>query len=117
MTFGKDTNGTLFYLVIDHLGSTSLTLEQDGDVYSEMRYKPFSETAWSGQTDTPTRRQYTGQINDVGTGLYFYNAGYYDPALGRFTQADTIVPEPGNFTAKPKAVAPRASLRAFIRKL
>ncbi|MGC9397236.1 MAG: RHS repeat-associated core domain-containing protein [Anaerolineae bacterium] len=29
-------------------------------------------------------------------GLYFYNARYYDPALGRFIQADTIVPSPAN---------------------
>jgi hypothetical protein len=28
--------------------------------------------------------------------LYFYNARYYDPALGRFVQADTVVPAPGN---------------------
>ncbi|NLG49339.1 MAG: RHS repeat-associated core domain-containing protein [Chloroflexi bacterium] len=29
-------------------------------------------------------------------GLYFYNARWYDPALGRFIQPGTIVPEPGN---------------------
>ncbi len=29
-------------------------------------------------------------------GLYFYNARYYDPALGRFVQADTIVPNPAS---------------------
>jgi RHS repeat-associated protein len=63
---------------------------------AEMYYTPFGETRWTNATATPTRRQYTGQINDVGTGLYFYNARYYDPALARFTQADTIVPEPGN---------------------
>jgi RHS repeat-associated protein len=40
---------------------------------------------------TPTQRRYTGQINYIGTGLYFYNARYYDPALARFTQADIIV--------------------------
>jgi hypothetical protein len=28
--------------------------------------------------------------------LYFYNARWYDPALGRFIQADTIVPGAGN---------------------
>jgi RHS repeat-associated protein len=33
---------------------------------------------------------------DVAIGLYFYNARYYDPALGRFVQADTIVPSPGD---------------------
>jgi len=29
-------------------------------------------------------------------GLYFYRARWYDPALGRFTQPDTIVPKPEN---------------------
>ena len=41
---------------------------------------------------TPTSSQYTGQRNDTAIGLYFYNARYYDPALGRFIQADNIVP-------------------------
>ena len=46
-----------------------------------------------------TDRLFTGQVYDGdtsagGTGLYYYNARMYDPALGRFTQADTIVPEP-----------------------
>ena len=44
-----------------------------------------------------SQRRFTGQVLDnVAGGLYFYNARYYDPALGRFTQADTIVPQPGN---------------------
>ena len=38
----------------------------------------------------------TGQELDAEIGLYFYNARYYDPVLGRFTQADTIVPNPAN---------------------
>ena len=29
---------------------------------------------------------------DLETGLYFYNARYYDARLARFTQPDTIVP-------------------------
>lgn len=35
-------------------------------------------------------------MNDGDTGLYFYNARYYDPALHRFIQADTIVPDPND---------------------
>ena len=31
---------------------------------------------------------------DKSTSLYYYGARYYDPELGRFTQADTIVPDP-----------------------
>ena len=51
-----------------------------------MRYDPWGST----------RRQYTGQMNDGNTGLYYYNARYYEPGLARFVQADTIVPEPAN---------------------
>ena len=37
-------------------------------------------------------RRYTGQQIDEDTGLYFYGSRYYDPQIGRFIQADTIVP-------------------------
>jgi RHS repeat-associated protein len=43
-----------------------------------------------------TDRLYTGQRWEAGIGLYDYNARYYDPALGRFVQADTVVPSPQN---------------------
>ncbi len=36
--------------------------------------------------------KYTGKERDNSTGLYFYEARYYDAALGRFISADTIVP-------------------------
>ncbi len=43
----------------------------------------------------PTSYRFTGQREDT-TGLYFYNARYYDPVVGRFAQADTILPNAGN---------------------
>lgn len=35
-------------------------------------------------------------MNDGDTGLYYYNARYYEPGLARFVQADTIVPNASN---------------------
>jgi RHS repeat-associated protein len=43
----------------------------------------------------PTDKLFTGQRLD-GTGLYYYNARYYDPSIGRFISPDTIVPHPAN---------------------
>jgi RHS repeat-associated protein len=60
---------------------------------AELRYKAWGETRYTYGT-TPTTYRFTGQREDATIGLYFYNARYYDPALGRFISADTVVPEP-----------------------
>ena len=45
------TNGTLSYLLGDHLGSTSLTTDANGQVISEMKYKAWGEVRYaSGNT-------------------------------------------------------------------
>jgi RHS repeat-associated protein len=42
----------------------------------------------------PTKYTYTGQYSNMSDfGLMFYNARWYDPALGRFAQADSIIPQ------------------------
>jgi RHS repeat-associated protein len=42
-----------------------------------------------------TDKLFTGQRKD-GTSLYYYGARYYDPMIGRFVSADTVVPNPMN---------------------
>jgi RHS repeat-associated protein len=83
---------TLSYLLSDHLGSTSLTINTNGSLVAEMRYKAWGETRYTSGT-MPTRYTYTGQYSNVSDfGWYYYNARWYDPALGRMAQADTVVP-------------------------
>jgi RHS repeat-associated protein len=83
----------VFYLLADHLGSTNVVM-QVGGVVERTTYTAWGELR-TGSINS-TDRQYTGQINESELGLYFYNARYYDPDLGRFISADTIVPQPGN---------------------
>jgi len=64
---------------------------------SETRYRPYGEVRTAGRPVAGlTARTYTGQAVDEATGLMFYNARWYDPALGRFISADPVVSEPGN---------------------
>jgi len=88
-------NNAGFYTLGDHLGSTSITVDESGAVVAELRYKAWGETRYA-TGDTPTTWRYTGQRQEEGLGLYYYRARWYDPILGRFAQADTIVPESGN---------------------
>jgi len=86
---------SLNFLLNDHLGSTSIILKTNGALWGELRYSAWGETRYSNGSIV-TDRQFTGQINDGDTGLYYYNARYYDPALHKFIQADTIVPDPND---------------------
>ena len=89
---GVRKNGTLTFMLSDHLGSTSLTTDSAGNVISELRYTAWGEVRYQAGT-TSTSYTYTGQYsNTADFGLMFYNARWYDPSLGRFAQADSIVP-------------------------
>jgi RHS repeat-associated protein len=55
-------------------------------------YKPWGEPRYASGS-LPTDYTFTGQYSHVSDfGLLFFVARWYDPALGRFAQADTIVP-------------------------
>jgi RHS repeat-associated protein len=97
------------YVLSDHLGSASIMTDSNGSKVSEMRYTPWGEVRYSwvdpNLSTTPAytlpKRTFTGQYSYMddpstqgvdGFGLMFYNARFYDPQVGRFAQADTIVP-------------------------
>ncbi len=86
------------WILGDHLGSTSKMVSYAGADTGGQWYKAWGETRL--QTGTiPTKYQYTGQYNQVIIGLYYYGARWYDTALSRFTQPDTIVPNTKNTQA------------------
>ncbi len=72
----------------DHLTGTSLTTDASGALVARVKYYPYGETR-SSSGALGTDRMFTGQRLDD-TGLYFYNARYYDPVLGRFISADAL---------------------------
>ena len=77
-----------YLLFSDHLGS-SLLVRADGTIAEKAYYLP-----WGGERGdtsiTSTDYGYTGQMKEGD--IYYYGARWYDPSIGRFMQADTIVP-------------------------
>jgi RHS repeat-associated protein len=86
------SNGVVSYLLDDHLGSTSLTMDAAGLISSEQRCTAWGDVRFSSGS-AGTKYTYTGQYSNVADfGLLFYNARWYDNSLGRFAQADSVVP-------------------------
>jgi RHS repeat-associated protein len=85
------TNGTLSYLLGDHIGSSSVTTDANGVKTASALYKAFGETRFSSG-NLGTDYKFTGQREEASLGIYYFNARWMDPSLGRFTSPDTIVP-------------------------
>jgi RHS repeat-associated protein len=81
------------YQIGNHLGSSSLELDNNGSVISYEEYHPYGTTAYhsahSGVELSLKRYRYTGKERDEETGLNYRGARYYVPWLGRW-----ICPDP-----------------------
>jgi len=66
-----------------------------GHVVELAEYTPYGSLSHH-EGAANVAHKFTGQRLDAFTTLYFYQARYYDPLTGRFTQADTIVPAPSD---------------------
>jgi RHS repeat-associated protein len=90
------------FLSTDHLGSTRLVTDENGNTVSRHDYIPFGEeiAANSGGRDGTfgtqdfVNQKFTGKERDEETGLDYFGARYYGNTLGRFTSPDFGGPMP-----------------------
>ncbi|BBP61622.1 RHS repeat-associated core domain-containing protein [Pseudomonas sp. St316] len=81
----------LRYSLEDHLGSSSLELDDQAWLISQESYLPYGGTAWAAsrsavEADYRTLR-YCGKERDA-SGLYYYGHRYYAPWLQRWISPD-----------------------------
>ena len=78
---------TRYYTHTDHLGSVTTVTDSEGTLVWDNEYLPFGEE----QTPDESRfAMFTGKQKDPDTGLYYFNARWYDASLGRFVTQDPI---------------------------
>jgi RHS repeat-associated protein len=87
-TFARtDATGTSM-LLNDALDTVIELADASGALQTHYTFDPFGATATSGAAST-NAQAFTGREND-GTGLYFYRARFYSPALQRFLSEDPV---------------------------
>ncbi|PJZ57171.1 RHS repeat-associated core domain-containing protein [Leptospira barantonii] len=96
---GTPVPGMIFFHP-NHLGSISMATNGAGKPISGgsaigtsfVSYKPYGEILRTDSYGPDVfRNKYTGQEEDKETGLLYYKSRYYDPAIARFLQADSVV--------------------------
>ena len=69
--------------------STTSIIGENGSAAVTYKYDDFGNTKLTGGTGIDNEICYTGQIYDQSSGLYYYNARFYDPENARFLTQDT----------------------------
>jgi RHS repeat-associated protein len=78
-----------YYYHPDHLGSTSYMTDASGEVYQHLEYFAFGETFVEEHSNTDrTPYLYNGKELDEETGLYYYEARYYDAKISVWLGVD-----------------------------
>jgi RHS repeat-associated protein len=91
------------YFHNDHLGSVAVITDETGAVAERLSYDTWGKRRFPNGADDPSASiisqatsGYTGHEMMSDVALINMNARVYDPMLGRFTSADSIVPNAAN---------------------
>ena len=79
----------LTWFLADRLNTVHDILDASGNLANHIEYAAFGEVLSQSNADVDTRFLFTGRELDP-TGMYFYRARYYDPAVGRFISEDPL---------------------------
>jgi len=83
------TQGRLYYVHTDHLGTPQVMTDDNGNVVWRALYDPFGKATISVNT-VELNVRFPGQYYDRETGLHYNCFRYYDPEVGRYITSDPM---------------------------
>lgn len=80
-------SGLLTYYFQDHLGSSAVLTDVQGNIKQQYDYAPYGELHWQSGND-PNHYLFTGKERDTETGNDYFGARFYKSATARFLTPD-----------------------------
>jgi RHS repeat-associated protein len=105
--FTQDATPAVKYHLNDHLGSSTVVVDDTGTPINREEYTPYGETSFG--SFARKRYRFTGKERDEESGLYYHGARYYLPWLARWATCDPAGP-----AATQNAYAYAANPLAFV---
>ncbi len=81
-----NSDGTKYYYHNDHLGSTTLITDENGNVVENEFYSAYGESLTTNNAEK--NKLFTGQFKDNLECQYYYGARFFNPCYGMFIQPD-----------------------------
>lgn len=85
------TEKGLYWMVDDHHGTASMTVDATTQAVTRRYTKPFGETRGAKPSVWPDDKGFLGKTADTETGLTHVGAREYDPSTGRFLSVDPVL--------------------------
>jgi len=86
--FPDDTTPAVKYHLGDHLGSSSVVVDEAGSWLNREEYTPYGETSFG--SFARKRYRFTGKERDEESGLNYHGARYYATWIGKWISCDPI---------------------------
>ncbi|WP_442819088.1 RHS repeat domain-containing protein [Streptomyces sp. NBC_01235] len=85
------TETSLTWMIDDHHGTASMTVDATTQSITRRYTKPFGETRSATPPAWPDDKGFLGKPADASTGLTHVGAREYDPTIGRFLSVDPVL--------------------------
>jgi RHS repeat-associated protein len=87
-----NNNNAPYYVISDHLNSSSILVDDAGNIAEVSDYRPFGAEAYSNTIiDLDNDYNFTGKETDEESSLQYFGARYMDNNIGRFISIEPVI--------------------------